>query len=341
MTVQSLGQQLSKSLSSWFLDDLLLNYNNDGEVPFPACHAVGEDCYSCEKSLLNLQVPQHSKSPDLDGEDAFNFVNLDEKPINVLPSSSIIQAPIYPVTGIPHLVNMGDQLESGIPHVVKTGDQLETVGTSPGTSRPSLVTSGSPMATRLRTGTQLRRPVTSPDSLSGSSSSSPRYEDDGEKSQLDDLPEMKFKKGKRKKDVDLDAIDDPDERRKQRRLAKNRATAALSRERKRNQMATLIERVRIMDATHASLKGEIARLQREVAMKDEENMRLRGELASHTSGVGGATESEVSALAREPAVLSGASPAAIPAADVEFEDVLDFSTVFPDLDDPLCWNSKG
>ncbi len=53
--------------------------------------------------------------------------------------------------------------------------------------------------------------------------------DDGEKLHLDELPEMKFKKGKRKKDVNLEAIDDPDERRKQRRLAKNRATAALSR----------------------------------------------------------------------------------------------------------------
>jgi hypothetical protein len=63
--------------------------------------------------------------------------------------------------------------------------------------------------------------------LCRSSSSSPRYDD--EKSLVEDLPEMKFKRGKRKKEVDLEAIDDPDERRKQRRLAKNRATAALSR----------------------------------------------------------------------------------------------------------------
>lgn len=66
-------------------------------------------------------------------------------------------------------------------------------------------------------------------STSPRSSSTPRYGDDVGNTHLEDLPEMKFKRGKRKKEVDLDTIDDPDERRKQRRLAKNRATAALSR----------------------------------------------------------------------------------------------------------------
>lgn len=87
------------------------------------------------------------------------------------------------------------------------------------------------------------------------------------------------------------------------------------RQRKRDQMAMLIERVRNMDATITGLnatitdmKVEMARLQRENEVKEMENNRLRGELANHNSGVGGATESEVSAPAREPAVLSGASP---------------------------------
>lgn len=295
MTVQSLGLPLLESHSGFW--DELLNWNVEQYpgLQLQKDRGVVEECKSPLKSVVNSPAPKQLESPDMDVEDAYNFENSDEKPSFDRPlSSSLVPTPFCPT--------------SGISQIVTTGEQFYPVATSPGTSRPSLVTSVLPMATRLRTGTQLRRTVRSPDSLSGSSSSSPRYMDDGEKLHLDELPEMKFKKGKRKKDVNLEAIDDPDERRKQRRLAKNRATAALSRQRKRDQMAMLIERVRAMDAANASLKVEIARLQQENVMKDKENTRLRGELASHTSGVGGATESEMSALGCEPAALSGAGP---------------------------------
>jgi hypothetical protein len=60
------------------------------------------------------------------------------------------------------------------------------------------------------------------------------------------------------------------------------------------------------------LKHEVGRLVRErdegISTREKELCRLREELASHISGVGGGSGSDVSALAREPAVLSGAGP---------------------------------
>jgi len=71
--------------------------------------------------------------------------------------------------------------------------------------------------------------------------------------------------GKRKPEVDLSTIDDPAERRKQRRLAKNRATAATSRERKRKQLTELQHRVSKLEADKAHLAQLLARRDSEVA----------------------------------------------------------------------------
>lgn len=77
-----------------------------------------------------------------------------------------------------------------------------------------------------------------------------------------------LKLGKRKA-VDLDAIDDASERRRQRRLAKNRATAAVSRERKHAQMQALA-------TTVYELQREVAALSAAVAERDAEIRRLKG-----------------------------------------------------------------
>lgn len=64
--------------------------------------------------------------------------------------------------------------------------------------------------------------------------------------------------GKRKADVDLATIPDIQERRKQRRLAKNRATAATSRARKREQMSHMSVRVAELEAENAALRRALA-----------------------------------------------------------------------------------
>jgi cyclic AMP-dependent transcription factor ATF-2 len=79
-------------------------------------------------------------------------------------------------------------------------------------------------------------------------------------------------KGKRKAPaIDLSTIEDPQERKKQRRLAKNRVTAALSRERKKAQMANLQNRVKKLEADNAHLAQTLAQ-------RDAELEKLRGEL---------------------------------------------------------------
>lgn len=89
-------------------------------------------------------------------------------------------------------------------------------------------------------------------------------------------------------EVDWRSIADPEERRKQRRLAKNRVTAARSRERKKVQLAGMEGRMQQLETDNAQLKSLL-----EHCMK--ENGSLREQLASLTrgagpSGVGGATE---------------------------------------------------
>jgi len=70
--------------------------------------------------------------------------------------------------------------------------------------------------------------------------------------------------GKRKPDVDLDSITDIHERRKQRRLAKNRATAATSRARKREQMSHLSVRVAELEEQNAALTEALAACNRKL-----------------------------------------------------------------------------
>ena len=92
-----------------------------------------------------------------------------------------------------------------------------------------------------------------------------------------------LRKGVRKA-VDVDGIEDPSARRKARRLAKNRETAAASRERRRAQMQELVDRVHALESEAAALRGELQAARAEVAA-------LRG-------GGGGATP----AAARAPSL---------------------------------------
>ena len=73
-----------------------------------------------------------------------------------------------------------------------------------------------------------------------------------------------LKKGKRKA-VALDDISDLQERRRQRRLAKNRATAAVSRERKHAQMQALTVTVYDLQKRNAELSAALAAKEAELA----------------------------------------------------------------------------
>ncbi|CAD7696143.1 unnamed protein product [Ostreobium quekettii] len=65
--------------------------------------------------------------------------------------------------------------------------------------------------------------------------------------------------GKRRKpEPDLSKIEDPEERRRQRRLAKNRNTAAVSRQRKKAQLLSLEERVKQLEVDNSALKYWLA-----------------------------------------------------------------------------------
>ena len=68
-----------------------------------------------------------------------------------------------------------------------------------------------------------------------------------------------FKKGKRKMpDVDLDAISDPEERKKQKRMAKNRRTAAVSRLRKKARLDGLEQQIESLQRENQKLKSVLA-----------------------------------------------------------------------------------
>ena len=73
-----------------------------------------------------------------------------------------------------------------------------------------------------------------------------------------------LRKGVRKA-VDVDGIEDPGARRKARRLAKNRETAAASRERRRAQMQELVDRVHALESEAAALRGELQAARAEAA----------------------------------------------------------------------------
>jgi hypothetical protein len=72
-------------------------------------------------------------------------------------------------------------------------------------------------------------------------------------------------------------LQDPEERRKQRRLAKNRVTAARSRERKKEQMADLSTRLGSLESDNHQLRDLLATL-------IQENTSLKEQLASLTRG---------------------------------------------------------
>ena len=79
-------------------------------------------------------------------------------------------------------------------------------------------------------------------------------------------------------DVDLDCIHDPEERRRQKRLAKNRRTAAVSRDRKRIQMEDLQQTVERLEVDNDRLRSSLQ-------AQDIEMKRLRAQLASSTRSV--------------------------------------------------------
>eukprot|EP00877_Chromochloris_zofingiensis_P015215 jgi/Chrzof1/9948/Cz04g21220.t1 len=85
---------------------------------------------------------------------------------------------------------------------------------------------------------------------------------------------------RRAPEVDWRSIEDPAERRKQRRLAKNRVTAARSRERKKSQWGEMEQRMNNLEAENSELKSLLETLAKE-------NAGLKSHLASLTRGAGG------------------------------------------------------
>ncbi len=85
---------------------------------------------------------------------------------------------------------------------------------------------------------------------------------------------------RRAPDVDWRTIMDPAERRKQRRLAKNRITAARSRERKKTVWAD-------MESHLSDLESENSQLRAALESLAAENSTLKGMLASPTRGASG------------------------------------------------------
>eukprot|EP00879_Flechtneria_rotunda_P001104 GHRR01001246.1.p1 GENE.GHRR01001246.1~~GHRR01001246.1.p1 ORF type:complete len:391 (+),score=100.87 GHRR01001246.1:309-1481(+) len=94
-------------------------------------------------------------------------------------------------------------------------------------------------------------------------------------------------------EVDWRSIEDPEERRKQRRLAKNRITAARSRERKKQQLSGMEERTSQLEQENSQLRVLLHSLA-------QENTSLKEKLASLTRG---ATTFNTGSSTAEPAVL--------------------------------------
>ncbi|CAG9464994.1 unnamed protein product [Pedinophyceae sp. YPF-701] len=83
---------------------------------------------------------------------------------------------------------------------------------------------------------------------------------------------MKYKRRHRSEEMLLEEIEDPAERRRQKRLMKNRLTAAISRERKKHQVSQLQAQVQ-------TAQEEAAGLRRAVVERDMEISELRQEVA--------------------------------------------------------------
>jgi hypothetical protein len=99
---------------------------------------------------------------------------------------------------------------------------------------------------------------------------------------------------RRAPEIDWRSIDDPAERRRQRRLAKNRITAARSRERKKEQMAGMEDRMDSLEQENVQMRALLASL-------SQENASLREQLASLTRGAAACFNTTGSGP--EPAVL--------------------------------------
>jgi cyclic AMP-dependent transcription factor ATF-2 len=99
---------------------------------------------------------------------------------------------------------------------------------------------------------------------------------------------------RRAPEIDWRSIDDPAERRRQRRLAKNRVTAARSRERKKEQLAGMEDRMDALQQENAQMRALLASL-------SQENTSLREQLASLTRGAAACLNTTGSGP--EPAVL--------------------------------------
>jgi hypothetical protein len=104
---------------------------------------------------------------------------------------------------------------------------------------------------------------------------------------------------RRAPEVDWRAIADPAERRRQRRLAKNRVTAARSRERKKEQWGEMAARLDAMEADNARLRAQLAALA-------DENGALKRQLASSFRGASPAAEAPRVSPAGPPAVAAAA-----------------------------------
>lgn len=97
---------------------------------------------------------------------------------------------------------------------------------------------------------------------------------------------------RRAPEVDWRAIDDPAERRRQRRLAKNRVTAARSRERKKEQLVGMEGRMQSLEQENAQMRALLASL-------TQENASLKEQLASLARGAAAVNTGS----SPEPAVL--------------------------------------
>ncbi|CAL8465671.1 g5207 [Coccomyxa elongata] len=121
------------------------------------------------------------------------------------------------------------------------------------------------------------------------------------------------KRGKKKLPVpDLEAIKDPDERRRQRRLVKNRNTAAASRERKQREMDELNTRMDKLDQENAHLRQllehrdlEIGHLQQEIVGTSGAAGDLGGPAAGPSWGTSSGVDHLGSMDDRSPQQLGG------------------------------------
>lgn len=114
---------------------------------------------------------------------------------------------------------------------------------------------------------------------------------------------------RRAPEVDWRSITDPTERSKQRRLAKNRVTAARSRDRKKEQWGEMEARLAALEADNAALRAALAAREADaagfkatLAALAAENAVLGGQPASPIKGAG-AAGAGVRSSTTEPAVL--------------------------------------